>query len=261
MVTAVWARLGRVRVTLFYALALAVVAQALVVSGPRVQSEVIAAVSTNLHNLGRGRLETLVGSVFVNEAGPLYVWLPGLVAILALGELLWRSRPMVVAFAVGHLGATLIVAAGLAGALAAGLLSRSIADAADVGMSYGAVGVLGTFTAAIPSRWRAAWVGWWLAVAGASIVLSGGYFTNVGHGIALILGMAVGSRLGPPRRWTPLRCALLTVAVAFGYLVVGFNEMSLTATAGFGALGALAAWGASYALRRRPADRPRVGLP
>lgn len=31
-------------------------------------------------------------------------------------------------------------------------------------MSYGAIAVLGTFTAAIPHRWRAAWAGWWLAV-------------------------------------------------------------------------------------------------
>ena len=246
----VWAQLGRVRVTLVFAATLAVVAQVLFCLGPGVQSEIVRQASTNLHNLGQGRLETLIGSVFVNDAGPIYIWLPGLVAMLALGELLWQSRRLVVAFTVGHLGATLIVAAGLAAALAAGLLSRSIADVADVGMSYGAVGVLGTFTAAIPARRRPAWVGWWLSVAVGSIALSGGAFTNVGHGVALVLGMAVGSRFGAPSRWTATRCGLLAVAAAFGYLLVGYNEMSLSMTAGFGAVGALSVSAGSALIRR-----------
>ncbi|HPX38073.1 MAG TPA: hypothetical protein PLE49_15375, partial [Mycobacterium sp.] len=162
MLSAVLTRLARLRVTLMYAAALAAVAFAMVDLGPRIQAEVVRYASTNLHNLEQGRIGTLIGSAFVNEAGPIYLWLPGLVALLALGELLWESRRLVVAFAVGHIGATLIVAAGLAAAIAAGVLSRSVADAADVGMSYGAIAVLGTFTAAIPHRWRAAWAGWWL---------------------------------------------------------------------------------------------------
>ena len=244
MVAAVLTQLGRVRVTLLYAVALAMVAEVLLLLGPRTQTEVIRQVSTNLHNLGEGRIGTLIGSAFVNDAGPIYFWLPGFVAMLALGELLWQSRRMVVAFAVGHLGATLIVAAGLAAALGAGLLSNSVAESTDVGMSYGAVAVLGTFTAAIPVRWRAPWIGWWLAVAAGSTVLSGGDFTNTGHAIALILGMTLGGRLGQPHGWTASRLGLLGVAAAFGYIVIGYNEMSIIATAGFGMLGAVVAWGA-----------------
>lgn len=247
---AAWGKLGRIRVTLLYGAALFVVAQVLFHLGPRVQYEVIREASTNLHNLGQGRLHTLIGSIFVNEAGPMYIWLPGLMAVLALGELLWHRRRLVVAFAVGHLGATLIVAVALAAAVATGLLSRSISDAADVGMSYGAVGVLGTFTAAIPVRWRPTWIGWWISVAVASIALSGGDFTNAGHAIALMLGMAAGRRFGEPRQWTPTRCALLAVATAFGYLLLGYNEMSLAMPAGFGAVGALLIWGATTLLRR-----------
>lgn len=236
--------------TLLYAAALFVVAQVLFYLGPRVQSEVIRQASTNLHNLGQGRLHTLIGSIFVNEAGPMYIWLPGVMSVLALGELLWHRRRLVVAFAVGHLGATLVVAVALAAAVATGLLSRSISDAADVGMSYGAVGVLGTFTAAIPARWRPTWIGWWLSVAVASVALSGSDFTNVGHAIALTLGMAAGSRFGEPRQWTPTRCGLLVVATAFGYLLLGYNEMSLLVPAGFGAVGALVVGGATTLLRR-----------
>jgi hypothetical protein len=251
VLTALLARVGRVRVTLLYAAALAVVAAVLLHLGPRVQSEVVRHVSTNLHNLGQGRIATLVASAFVSVDGPIYIWLPGLVAMLALGELLWRSRRMAVAFVIGHVGATLIVAAGLAAALAAGLLSTSIAYAADVGMSYGAVGVLGTFTAAIPPRWRAAWIGWWLAVAAGSAILSGGYFTNAGHGIALILGMVLSRRFGQPERWTAMRWALLAVAAAFGYVVVGYNELSIPTTGAFGLMGALAGWAWTTAIGQR----------
>ena len=47
--------------------------------------------STNLHNLSHGRVGTLLESAFVVDAGPIYVWLPGLVCLLGLAELLWGS--------------------------------------------------------------------------------------------------------------------------------------------------------------------------
>ena len=254
-----WTHVGRVRVTLLYAVALIAVAEVLMALGPQAQSQVVRQVSTNLHNLSEGRIETLIGSAFVSADGPMYLWLPGFMAMLALGELLWQGRRMVAAFVIGHLGATLIVAAGLAAALAGGLLSRSVVDSVDVGMSYGAVGVLGTFTAALPARWRPAWAGWWIAVAGGSAALSGGDFTNAGHAVALILGMVVGHRLGRPAAWTTGRWWLLGVAGAFGYLVVGYNELSIAATAAFGVLGALGA-GFGWPLVQRIwlRDRPTV---
>ena len=235
------APLGRVRVTLLYAAALEAVAFGLAQARPQVQESLMRHVSTKLHNLGEGRVGTLVSSAFVNEAGPVYIWLPGLVALLALGELLWESRRLVVAFVVGHVGATLLVAAGIAAALTAGWVSSSIVDATDVGMSYGAVAVMGSFTAAIPRRWRAGWAGGWLAVAFGSAVLSGGQFTNVGHAVALVIGMAVGARFGAPRQWTVPRYALLVIAAGFSYLLMAYGYLTITATAGLGIVGALVA--------------------
>ena len=66
------------------------------------------------------------------------MWLPGLVCLLGLAELLWRSGRLVVAFAVGHVGATLLVAVGLTAAVELGWLPLSVTRATDVGMSYGA---------------------------------------------------------------------------------------------------------------------------
>jgi hypothetical protein len=232
VITSLLVRLGRLRVTLGFAVALAAVAFALLHFGPKFEAKVIRRASTNLHNLGEGRIGTLISSAFVNPVDSIQIWLPGVVAVLALGELLWHSRRLLVAFVVGHIGATLLVAAGLAVAVSVGLQSRSIADVADVGMSYGSVAVLGTFTAAIPRRWRAAWIGWWLAVAFSSAVLSDVDFTAVGHAVALILGMALGTRFREPAHWTRPRYALLAVASAFCYLLIAYDEVPQTIVLG-----------------------------
>ncbi|MFN0143285.1 MAG: rhomboid-like protein [Mycobacterium sp.] len=229
--------LSRLKVTLILAAALAAVAFALLHFGPKFEAKVIRSASTNLHNLGEGRIGTLISSAFVNPVDSIQIWLPGVVAVLALGELLWHSRRLRVAFAVGHIGATLLVAAGLAAVLALGLQSHSIVDVADVGMSYGVIGVLGTFTAAIRRRWRAAWTGWWLAVALGSAVLDGGDFTAVGHALALILGMGVGTRFAQPVHWTLTRYLLLVMAGGFGYLLIAAGQGLRTVVA-IGLLGA-----------------------
>ena len=109
--------LARIRVTVAYAVILTGVTTALVMLGPRVQGRVISHASTNLHNLSHGHVGTLFVSAFVIDAGPIYVWLPGLMCLLALAELLWRSGRLVAAFAAGHIGATLLVAVGLTAAV------------------------------------------------------------------------------------------------------------------------------------------------
>jgi len=211
---------ARLRVTTVYTSVLVGVSFTLTALGPHARHAAVSRMSTNLHNLSHGRISTLVGSAFV-DGGNVWVWLPGLVCLLALGELMWRSRGLIVAFAVGHIGATLIVAAGLAAALAAGWLPMSIARASDVGVSYGAVCVLGGLTSSIPSRWRPVWIGWWIGIAVA--VAIGGDFTAVGHLLALMLGIWLSFKLPTTTmHWTPTRLALLTVAVAFGdFVLVG----------------------------------------
>jgi Rhomboid-like protein len=225
------ARLARVRFTLAYAVIVTCVTIALYALGPQVQDRVIRHVSTNLHNLSRGHLGTLLGSAFVIDAGPIYVWLPGLVCLLALGELLWRSGRLVVAFVTGHIGATLLVAAGLTAAVELGWLPLSVSRATDVGMSYGAAAVLGCLTAAIPARWRPAWIGCLVAV-GVAVVAAGRDFTDVGHAVALALGMLVSTRFGRPDHWTPVRFVLLGVAASFGYLVLASTDLLVATAAG-----------------------------
>ncbi len=233
--------LARIRVTVAYAVILTGVTTALVILGPRVQGRVISHASTNLHNLSHGHVGTLFVSAFVIDAGPIYVWLPGLMCLLALAELLWRSGRLVIAFAVGHIGATLLVAVGLTAAVELGWLSAAdVSRATDVGMSYGASAVLGSLTAAIARRWRPAWTGWWLAVA-VAVVAVGRDFTDSGHALALALGTLVSMRFGRPAAWTPMRYLLLVVASAFGFLMLANAGLSLIVATGLGVVGALIA--------------------
>ena len=159
----VLASVARLRVTVAYAIVVTCVTMTLLALGPQAQERAISRASTNLHNLSRGHIGTLLDSAFVVDAGPIYEWLPGLVCVLAVAELLWGSWRLIVAFAVGHVGATLLVAVGLTAAVEWNWLDAgSVTRATDVGMSYGAAGVLGALTAAVPRRWRSTWIGWWL---------------------------------------------------------------------------------------------------
>jgi hypothetical protein len=245
---------AQLRVTAAYAAVLIGVSSTLRMLGPHARDAAVSRMSTNLHNLRHGHMGTLVGSAFVDDSDAIYVWLPGLVCLLALGELIWRSRGLVVTFAVGHIGATLIVAVGLAAALEAGWLPMSVARASDVGVSYGAVCVLGALTASIPSRWRAVWIGWWLGVA--VVAASGADFTAFGHILALLLGIRLSFQLPSTAHWTPIRLALLCVSVAFGYFVL---SGSLTAAPVAGLAGALIALLAGRVLRPDRIIAPESG--
>ena len=169
----VLAALVRVRATMAYAVIVTGVAVALYTLGPKVADRVIRRVSTNLHNLSHGRFGTLLESAFVIDAGPIYVWLPGLVCLLWLAELMWGSARLVVAFVTGHVGATLLVAAGLTAAVELGWLPvvgqprgrRRHELRRHGGAGLADHGVAATLAARV--RWAGSWPprrGWWLSV-------------------------------------------------------------------------------------------------
>lgn len=237
VIVQVLSRLSRVRITLGYAVMLICVSAVLVELGPRERAHVIAQASTNLHNLAHGHLATLLDSAFITDAGPMYFWLPCLVCLLALAELIWRSGRLAIVFITGHIGATLLVAAGLTAAIEFHWLPLSVSRASDVGVSYGAVAVLGALTSAIPRRWRPAWIGFWVPVGLAAAAL-GDDFTDIGHTVALLLGLLVSTRLDGPARWTRTRYALLAVSAAFGFLMLAHGAWSMLGAGSAGIGGA-----------------------
>src|SRR5690242_8782191 len=90
-----------VRVTAAYAVVLVTVSLTLTALGPHAREVAVSQMSTNLHNLAHGQLGALIGSAFVNDGGSVDIWLLGLVCLLGLGELIWRSKGLLIAFAVG----------------------------------------------------------------------------------------------------------------------------------------------------------------
>src|ERR1700760_3448263 len=113
MVGGILSGLTRIRFTVGYVAVLLVVSCAIALLGPHAHDVLVQHASTNLHNLPHGRFMTLLDSAFVVDAGPMYFWLPFLTCLLVLAELHLRTMRLFVAFLVGHIGATLVVAGAL----------------------------------------------------------------------------------------------------------------------------------------------------
>ncbi|MEU1210729.1 rhomboid-like protein [Nocardia sp. NPDC005825] len=162
------------------------------VSAPR-ETRILLHASTNLHNLTNGRFGTLFSSAFLvgEGAATAFLIVPMLACLLALAERRFGAVKLVHTFFVGHIGATVLVALGLWVAVQSQLIPGSIAMAQDVGVSYGAMTVVGALVAVLPPHRRWVWAGTWLSFALGGVVLWH-TFTNVGHFLALCLGLGIG---------------------------------------------------------------------
>ncbi|MEU1432294.1 rhomboid-like protein [Nocardia sp. NPDC005746] len=162
------------------------------VSAPR-ETRILLHASTNLHNLTNGRFGTLFSSAFLVGEGAATVFfiVPMLACLLALAERRLGAVRLVHTFFVGHIGATVLVALGLWVAVQSQLIPGSIAMAQDVGVSYGSMTVVGALVAVLPPHRRWVWAGTWLSFALGGVVLWH-TFTNVGHFLALCLGLGIG---------------------------------------------------------------------
>ncbi|GAA4825198.1 hypothetical protein GCM10023201_09470 [Actinomycetospora corticicola] len=162
----------------------------------------VAWLSTNLENLARHPVGSLVGSAVVTD-GPLLD--PGLLITLwlGIGVALWwieahrgAGRAATV-FLGGHVGATLLTAAVLVVALRSGRYPDDTRSAVDVGISYGAQAALAALVVALP---RKAWAPWVLFVLGWPIADAEWFgllpdFTTVGHLIAAAIGFVLAATL------------------------------------------------------------------
>ncbi|MGU3434867.1 rhomboid-like protein [Actinomycetes bacterium M1A6_2h] len=221
--------LWSVRVTTVYAALIIAASVGLSQLSDSAQDRFLLLASTNLHNLLHGHVGTLVVSAFVTDGGATWVWLPGLVCLLAVAEILWRSRRLFALFALGHVGATLLVAAGLFFAVRHGAVPMSVVRAEDVGVSYGAAAVIGALTWALPTTYRAPWAAMWFAVTGVAVAVEHD-FTAVGHLTAVTIGMLAAYRWIRPNavdlrdyNKTALR-TLLAVGTVFALAEVGWQD-------------------------------------
>lgn len=183
--------LRRLPATLGYSAALAAVALVTSRLPTATRADLVADASTNLHNLAGGRVLTLITSAFVTDGTPAATWWLALAALMAVIELSWGSWSAIGVFAAGHVGATAIVAVGLAIGVRHGWAAPAVSHAVDVGISYGVMALVGAVVAGLPATVRPLWIVSWVPVTVAGVI-NRGDFTSAGHLCALAIGLLIG---------------------------------------------------------------------
>jgi hypothetical protein len=185
----------------------------------RLADRLLLAESTNLHHLARDPVRVLIGSAFwLSGTRDLIIAACVFTVVLAPVERrigAWRTAGV---FAIGHVGATLLTAAGLWAALRFDAIERSVVNARDVGASYGFFAVAAALTYLLRPSLRRPYATLLLGYVALMIVLSG-TFTDYGHLVACLLGFACYPLLRNAPSWIaePVEDALLR-ALASGCL-------------------------------------------
>lgn len=158
-------------------------------AGSRLANRLLLAQSTNLHQLARDPVRVLVSSAFwLSDASTIVVWGVLFTLVLAPVERRIGSWRLGIVFAIGHVGATLLTAAGLWAGLRSGTVERAVVNAQDVGASYGLLAVAAAMTYLLRPRLR---VGYAIVLVGcaAAVTVVSHTFTDFGHLLAALLGL------------------------------------------------------------------------
>ncbi|GAA0352054.1 rhomboid-like protein [Streptomyces blastmyceticus] len=156
--------------------------------------------SSNIHELNKHPLQSLLISGFWIENPSSFLLYVVLFEIFHanverwIGTLRWLFT-----VAVAHIVATLVSQEVVLLSIQHHSLPRSMKHVVDIGVSYGLAAAAGILTYRVPRPWR------WLYLAGAVLffavpLVTGGTYTDVGHAIALAIGLACGplTRGRPP---------------------------------------------------------------
>lgn len=185
--------------TYIYLFVLLITTWALRTASASVGKRLLLEQSTNLHDLGRDPVRVIVASAFwLSGSAQLVLWVLLFSLVMAPVERWIGSVRMGLVFALGHVGATLITAAGLWLAVDLELLTRHVTHAVDVGVSYGFFAVAALLVFRFSGKRRALYtalpVGF-LAIA----LLVQPDFTDFGHIVAFALGLLVAPFVIPSR--------------------------------------------------------------
>ncbi|MFI9204146.1 rhomboid-like protein [Streptomyces sp. NPDC053048] len=147
--------------------------------------------SSNIHELDQHPLQSLLISGFwmVNPSSFLLYAVLFEVFHANVERWLGTARWLCVV-AVAHIAATLISQEILLLAIESHSAPRSMKHVVDIGVSYGLAGSVGVLAYRVPRPWR------WAYLAGAVLffavpLTTGGTYTDIGHAIALALGLAL----------------------------------------------------------------------
>jgi hypothetical protein len=145
--------------------------------------------STNLHNLRTHPVDVLFRSAFWSGSTAFLPFLLLLAVVLAPAEEWLGTFRLILAFALGHVGATLLTAVAIDHHVFAEA-EPGIARTIDVGVSYGAFCVAGILTYRFPKRWRLPYAGALLLVFSLFAFVIGKTFTDFGHFVSVLIGFA-----------------------------------------------------------------------
>jgi hypothetical protein len=172
---------------------------------------ILERLSTNVANLTRAPIRSLVGSALVLPDGGLLFYSVALAVTLGVLELRLGMARAISIFVSGHLTATLLTEGGVWIGIRDGLLPAGERRQIDVGVSYGLMACTGAVIALAPRRLRLPLV---VMVAGWTLesLVSDPDMTSAGHAIALLVGLAWWPVLdagcfGGWRSWVELRFA------------------------------------------------------
>ena len=195
--------------TTAYLVALLVTTATLASSSPHAVHWLVASASTNLHNMTIDPIRVLVVSAFWVQSAP-WIWpmAPLMVTVMVPAERLLGTGRTLFVFAAGHVGATALTIAAIGVSVHYGLLPHRLAYALDVGPSYGLAALGGVLATRLPRRGiRRAAIGA-LLLGLATAVILGGDFTDAGHLLAALIGLAL-SPITIPRAHAPREPAQL----------------------------------------------------
>jgi hypothetical protein len=187
--------------TAAYLAGLMITTAALASSSPQTVHWLVASASTNLHNMTIDPLRVLVVSAFWVQSTP-WIWLlaPLVVVVMAAAERLLGTGRTLLIFVAGHVGATALTVAAIGAGVEGGLLPHRLAYALDVGPSYGLVALAAVLVTRLPRRrMRPAAIGALLSGLATAVML-GGDFTDAGHLIAALIGLALTRIVTGPTR-------------------------------------------------------------
>jgi hypothetical protein len=160
-------------------------------SGAKASAQILLDRSTNLTHLSSDPIHVLLASAFwLSSPADLPLWAALFVLILANVERRIGTRRTFAVFAVGHIGATLLVAAGLWVMLLAHAVGSSVVDAQDVGVSYGFFALASAATCLVARPLQIPWLGGLLLYAAGDMLTTSLTFTDFGHLFSVLLGVA-----------------------------------------------------------------------
>jgi hypothetical protein len=176
--------------TYAYLFVLLITTWVLQTSSSRIAQQLLLERSTNLHQLSRDPVRVLFASAFFVSSGPeLFGWIVLFSVVVAPVERWLGPARTAMVFFLGHVGATLLTAAGLWLALRSDLVESSVANAPDVGASYGFFAVAAVLVYRLGRGSRALYAAALVLYVGVDLAFSHS-FTNFGHVGALAIGFA-----------------------------------------------------------------------